>query len=106
MKRKIAFLLIFLASAPFIAYGDKPPKSAANAPTTGRGLCEENFDLYREKLHKDPDDAKAWQELRVCADLLKRWGEAGAIATSAIDHGVKRPEPHIILGMAHYKTKD
>src|SRR5580765_3521198 len=100
------FGFIFVPLAGLLLYpvhvqADKVP-APAKKDASGRGLCEENFGLYRERLHKNPDDAAAWQELRVCAELLKRWGEAGAIATAAIDHGVKRPEPHMILGMAHY----
>jgi tetratricopeptide (TPR) repeat protein len=107
MNRKGAFVLVFGIAFWVAGAADavKAPKSEA-AKESGRGLCDENFGNYRETLHRDPDDSQAWQELRVCAELLKRWGEAGAIATAAIDRGVRRPEPHMILGMAHYRLKD
>ena len=81
------------------------PKSAASN-AAGKDMCKQNFDEYRDKIKTNPDDEKAWQELRVCADLLKRWGESGAIASAAIERGVVRAEPHLILGMAHYRMKD
>jgi len=106
MKRIVQILSIAsLLWVPFYAAAEKAPKSLA-AGSSGRGLCDENFGNYRERLHKDPNDTAAWQELRVCAELLKRWGEAGAISTAAIERGIQRPEPHMILGMAHYRMKD
>jgi len=85
--------------------GSVPSKKAATSPS-GKNVCKDNFDSYKDTLRKSPDDARTWSELRVCADLLKRWGEAGAIAQAAIDKKVERPEPHLILGQAYYQSKD
>src|SRR4051812_48186645 len=79
---------------------------ASTPPSGGKTLCKDGFESYKDRLRKNPDDAAAWSELRVCADLLKRWGEAGAIAQAALDKNVKRPEPHLILGLAYYRAKD
>ena len=96
MKRSSLFLLVVLGLTGGM-------KAQAD---TGKELCKQNFDVYRARLSKNPNDAGAWQELRVCTDLLKRWGEAGLIASDAIDKKVQRPEPHFILGLAHYHTKE
>src|SRR5262249_27413056 len=84
-----------------------PAKKTATVPGMGgRDLCKQNFDAYRDRIKANSDDGAAWKELRVCSDLLKRWGEAGAIAQGAVDRGVKRPEAYHIIGLAHYHTKD
>jgi tetratricopeptide (TPR) repeat protein len=88
------------------ARGGPTPSKAANLSTSGKDLCKQNFDQYKTALRKDPNDTRSWAELRVCADLLKRWGEAGAIASAALEKGVKRPEPHLILGHAYFQSKD
>jgi tetratricopeptide (TPR) repeat protein len=76
------------------------------AETGGKDLCKQNFDVYRQKLKQNPNDASAWQEMRVCADLLKRWGEAGAISQAILESNINRYEPHLILGQAFYHAKD
>lgn len=109
MKR-IGFIVLFLAGlgASPRAWAAEPPAKASTpaTPPSGKDLCKQNFDEYRDRIKQNPDDNTAWQELRVCSDLLKRWGEAGAIASAAIDRGVKRPEAYLIVGLAHYHTKD
>jgi tetratricopeptide (TPR) repeat protein len=97
---KHRFFLVVLAFLLTPAWAAKPA-----VPTSGKELCKQNFDIYRDKLRKDPNDGAAWSELRVCADLLKRWGEAAAIASGAVEK-VRRPEPHQILGQAYYYAKD
>ncbi len=85
-----------------------PPLSSKSLKKNlaGKDLCKQNFDAYKERLRKNPEDAEGWSELRVCADLLKRWGEAGAIASAAIEKKINRAEPHLILGQAYYQAKD
>ncbi len=97
------FFLIFFTLATGAALAAETP---AAAPHTEKDLCKQNFDVYRDRLRKNPDDGGAWAELRVCADLLKRWGEAGAIAEASIERKVQRYEPHLILGQAYYHAKD
>lgn len=116
-------VLVLLLSAPL--WGEEPedaaplperkdpamlgaPLSSKSARKTlaGKDLCKQNFDSYKDRLRKDPEDTEAWSELRLCADLLKRWGEAGAIASAAIEKKVNRAEPHLILGQAYYQAKD
>jgi tetratricopeptide (TPR) repeat protein len=88
------------------AAGRVSAATAGSRPGGERDLCKQNFNEYRDRLRKSPDDGQAWSELRVCADLLQRWGEAGAIAGSLLEHGVNRYEPHLILGQAYYHAKD
>src|SRR5262245_25415252 len=76
------------------------------AEITGKELCKQNFETYRDRLLKTPTDSSVWQELRVCADLLKRWNEAALIASAVLEKKVERPEPHLILGFAYYNAKD
>jgi tetratricopeptide (TPR) repeat protein len=103
MKRLVFPLILAALWTGSAAAADAP---AATPATSGRDLCKQNFDIYRDRLRKDPNDGAAWRELRVCADLLKRWGEAAAIASAAVEKNVKRPEPHQILGHAYYYAKD
>ena len=88
------------------ARGGAASSKAAVAAASGKDLCKRNFDAYKDRLRKDPEESAGWAELRACADLLKRWGEAGAIASAAIEKKVRRPEPHLILGQAYYYAKD
>jgi tetratricopeptide (TPR) repeat protein len=83
-----------------------PVQPAAAAEISGKDLCKQNFAEYKTRLTKNPDDAAGWQELRVCSDLLKRWNEAALIAQDAVERKVQRPEPHLLLGLAHYRSKD
>src|SRR6266853_1729842 len=99
MRRVPVIAAVFLGLGMNLAWG-AAPTPAAPAPSTERDLCKQNFDVYRDRLRKSPDDTGAWAELRVCADLLKRWGEAGAIAQASVDRNVQRYEPHLILGQA------
>jgi tetratricopeptide (TPR) repeat protein len=94
LRHALVFVLLFAG----------PPAFAAE--TSGRDLCKQNFTEYKTRLTKDPADAAGWQELRVCSDLLKRWNEAALIAQDAIDRKVERPEPHLLLGIAYYRSKD
>src|SRR3954468_3923168 len=82
------------------------PASPPATANPGRALCRDNFGVYKERLGKDPNDTQAWQELRVCSDLLRRWNEAAAIADAAVAKKSTRPEPHLILGLSHYHAKE
>jgi tetratricopeptide (TPR) repeat protein len=95
-------LTLFCAAAAVAA----PPRPAASGLNDGRDLCRNNFSAYKERLAKNPDDAQSWQELRVCTDLLRRWNQAAAIANEAVENKSDRPEPHLILGLAHYHAKE
>jgi len=85
---------LFVRVAAALAAAPARQTSAADA---GRDLCRTNFSVYKERLTKNTEDAAAWQELRVCSDLLRRWNEAAVIASEAIDKKSDRAEPHLIL---------
>jgi tetratricopeptide (TPR) repeat protein len=100
MKR---FISISLLLFPVLCWAEPKP---TRQEISGRELCKQSFDGYKAQLAAHPNDSAAWQELRVCADLLKRWTEAAAIAQAAIDNHVERPEPYFIVGLSHYAAKE
>src|SRR3954471_9253852 len=79
--RRIGFIVLLGTALTSGLQADS--KLPAPTPSTtvpgmgGKELCKQNFDEYRDRIKQNSSDSEAWQELRVCSDLLKRWGEAG-----------------------------
>jgi Flp pilus assembly protein TadD len=76
------------------------------AEPTGSEVCEKNYAKYKERIVKNPLDAQAWVDFRVCTTELKRWDEAIQVALQARLKNRDLSEPYLILGLAQMQQKN
>ncbi len=76
------------------------------AEPSGKDLCQKNYDSYKDRVIKNPNDEKAWTEFRVCTTELKKWDEAIQVALQARLKNHDLAEPYLILGLAQMQQKN
>jgi len=81
-------------------------RAFADPEVSGADLCRKNFDSYKDRLAKNPDDGQGWAEFRACVSELKRWNEGQEVASIGIQQRPQRFEPHLILGIALLHGKE
>ncbi|HVO32690.1 MAG TPA: tetratricopeptide repeat protein, partial [Elusimicrobiota bacterium] len=90
----VAWVLAFLAMA-----------GGARAETAAE-LCKQEFDGYKQKLAKTPEDNQLWTEFRACVIELKRWNDGADIGADAIKSHPELWQPHLLIGIAHFHMKE
>src|SRR5438552_17110435 len=73
---------------------------------SGKDLCQKNYSSYKDRITKNPADAQAWTEFRVCTVELKKWDEAIQVALQVRQKNRDLPEPYLILGLAQMQQKN
>src|SRR5688572_21628365 len=76
------------------------------AEPSRKDVCQKKITTLKGTLAKNPQDANAWLELRICANELKDWSEAVEIASAAKAKNPNNAEPRLILGLAQMHGKD
>ena len=76
------------------------------AETSGKEHCEKSYNTYKDQVLKNPSDALAWTEFRVCTTELKKWDEAIQVALQVRQKNHDLSEPYLILGLAQMQQKN
>lgn len=109
MKRSVVMALLFSAATLLAADPAALPGmrgAAIPAPVKNKDICHDSFDHLKDQLSHDPEDARAWEEFRLCTSELKRWTESADVSRSAVAQGSRQPGPHVVLGLVFLHTKE